>query len=47
MLTSNASQTCVGATLEQRNSDDSFAGVIGYFSKRLQGSSLNYSAQEQ
>ena len=47
VLTTDASQTCVGATLEQRNSDGSFAGVIGYFSKRLQGSQLNYSAQEQ
>lgn len=47
VLTTDASHECMGATLEQRNSDGSLAGVVGYWSKRLQGSQLNYSVQEQ
>jgi putative transposase len=47
VLTTIASHKCMGATLEQRNEDGSFAGVIGYFSKRFQGSQLNYSVQKE
>ena len=47
VLTTDASHDCMGATLEQRNDDGSLAGVVGYWFKRLQGSQLNYSVQEQ
>lgn len=47
VLTTDASHECIGATLEQFNPDGTLDGVIGYFSKRLQGSQLNYSVQEQ
>lgn len=47
VLTTDASHYCVGATLEQRNSAGKLSGVIAYYSKRLQGSQLNYTVQEK
>lgn len=47
VLTTDASHSCVGAVLEQRDSNGKLQGVVSYYSKRLMGAELNYTVQEQ
>mmetsp|Transcript_5973 Transcript_5973/g.7268 ORF Transcript_5973/g.7268 Transcript_5973/m.7268 type:complete len:1243 (-) Transcript_5973:294-4022(-) len=46
-LTTDASDTAIGATLEQVDENNKLVGVIGYFSKKLIGAQLNYFVMEK
>jgi putative transposase len=46
-LTTDASDTAIGATLEQVDENNKIIGVIGYFSKKLIGAQINYFVMEK